>query len=86
MFKECGLLNSKLGVKRCMLRAFHGLPTTVKKGVMNIPSDFQWYTTFLKMGVSILNESNGMKCHGIKCKFVNKSRYFVRLAKKSLQF
>ena len=86
MFKKCGLLNSKLGVKRCMLRAFHGLPTTVKKGVMNIPNDTHWYFTMMKVGVSILNESNGMKCHGIKCKFVNKSRYFVRLVKKSLQF
>jgi hypothetical protein len=86
MFKECGLLNSKLGVKRCMLRAFHGLPTTVKKGVMNIPRDFQWYTTMTKVAISIVKESQDLKCHSIKCKFVNKSRYFVRLAKKSLQF
>ena len=86
MFKECGLLNSKLGVKRCMLRVSHGLLTTVKKGVTNIPSDFRWYFTFLKMGVSIVNESQDYKCHSIKCKFVNKSRYFVQLVKKSLQF
>jgi len=86
MFKKCRLLNTNSGLKWFMLKAFLGLPTTVKKGVMNIPSDFQWYTTMMKVGISIVNESNGMKCHSIKCKFVNKSRYFVRLAKKSLQF
>ena len=86
MFKKCGLLNSKLGVKRCMSRVSHGLLTTVKKGVMNIPSDFRWYTTMTKVAISIVSESQDLKCHGIKCKFVNKSRYFVRLAKKSLQF
>ena len=86
MFKKCGLLNSKLGVKRCMSRVSHGLLTTVKKGVTNIPSDFQWYFTFLKMGVFIVNESQDYRCHGIKCKFVNKSHYFAQLVKKSLQF
>ena len=86
MFKKCGLLNSKLGVKRCMLRAFHGLPITVKGVLTNIPSDTHWYFTMMKVGVSILNESNDMKCRSIKCKFVSKSRYFVRLAKKSSQF
>ena len=86
MFKKCGLLNSKLGVKRCMSRVSHGLLTTVKKGVTNIPSDFRWYFTFLKMGVSIVNESQDYKCHSIKCKFVNKSLYFVQLVKKNLQF
>ena len=86
MFKKYGLLNSKIGVKRCMLRVFHGLQITAKRSLTNIPSDFRWYFTFLKMGVFIVNESNDIKCHSIKCKFVNKSRYFVRLAKKSLQF
>ena len=86
MFKKCGLLNSKLGVKRCMLRAFHGLQTTVKRGVTNIPSDFQWYTTMMKVAISIVNTSNGMKCYSIKQKFVNKSHYFAQLVKKSLQF
>jgi len=69
-----------------MLRAFHGLQTTVKRSLMNIPSDFQWYTTMTKVAISIVNESQDYKCHGIKCKFVNKSRYFVQLVKKSLQF
>ena len=86
MFKKRGLLNSKLGVKRCMSRVSHGLLTTVKKGVTNIPSDFRWYFTFLKMGVSIVNESQDYKCHSIKCKFVNKSLLLVNFVKKSLPF
>ena len=69
-----------------MLKAFHGLQTTTKRSLTNIPSDIQWYTTMMKVGISIVNTSNGMKCHSIKCKFANKSRYFVQLAKKSLQF
>jgi len=69
-----------------MLKAFLGLQTTAKRSLMNIPNDIQWYTTMMKVGISIVSESNGMKCHGIKCKFANKSRYFVQLVKKSLQF
>ena len=69
-----------------MLKAFHGLQTTTKGVLTRIPSDIQWYTTMMKVGISIVNTSNGMKCHSIKCKFANKSRYFVQLAKKSLQF
>ena len=86
MFKKCGLLNSKLGVKRCMLRAFHGLPTTVKKGVMNIPSDFRWYTTMTKVAISIVSESQDLKCHSIKCKFANKLRHIVKPVKKTSHF
>ena len=69
-----------------MLRVFHGLQTTTKRSLTNIPSDIQWYTTMMKVAISIVNTSNGMKCHSIKQKFVNKSLYFVRLVKKSLPF
>ena len=62
------------------------LPITLKKGVMNTQNDIQWYTTMMKVVISIVNESSGMKCHSIKQKFVNKSLYFVRLVKKSLPF
>ena len=84
MFKKRGLLNSKLGVKRCMSRVSHGLLTTVKKGVTNIPSDFRWYFTFLKMGVSIVSESQDLKPFTIRQKFVNKSRSLVKFVKKNL--
>jgi hypothetical protein len=86
MFKKCGLLNSKLGVKRCMSKVFHGLLTTVKKGVTNIPNDFRWYTTMTKVAISIVSESQDLKPFTIRQKFVNKSLYFVRFVKKSLQF
>ena len=69
-----------------MLKAFHGLQTTTKRSLTNIPNDIQWYTTMMKVAISIGNTSNGMKCHSIKQKFVNKSLYFVRLVKKSLPF
>ena len=69
-----------------MLKAFHGLQTTTKRSLTNIPNDIQWYTTMMKVAISIVNTSIGMKCHSIKQKFVNKSLYFVRLVKKSLPF
>jgi len=69
-----------------MLRAFHGLQTTAKGVLTRIPSDFQWYTTMMKVGISIVSESQDYKCHGIKCKFVNKGRSLVNFVKKSLPF
>ena len=69
-----------------MLKALVRLPITVKVGLTNIPSDFTWYTTMMKIGISILNESNGMKCHSIKCRYVSKLKYFVQSAKKNLLF
>ena len=69
-----------------MLRAFLGLPVTVKVGVMNIPSDIHWYTTMMKVGICVLSEYQGYKSHSIKQKFVNKLRGIVMSVKKSLQF
>ena len=69
-----------------MLRVFHGLQTTVKRSLMNIPSDFQWYFTMMKVSSSIVKESNGMKCHSIKQKFTNKSLLLVNFVKKNLPF
>jgi len=69
-----------------MLKAFLGLPITAKRTLTNIPKDIQWYTTMTKVGISIVNESNGMKCHSIKQKFVNKSLSLVKFVKKSLHF
>ena len=67
-------------------KGFLMLPITLKKGVMNTQKDIQWYTTMTKVAISIVNESSGMKCHGIKCKFVNKSLLLVNFVKKSLPF
>jgi hypothetical protein len=69
-----------------MLRVFHGLQTTVKRSLMNIPSDFQWYFTMMKVASSIVSESQDLKPFTIRQKFVNKSLYFVQIVKKSLQF
>ena len=86
MFKICGLLNRNSVLQCIMLKAFLGLQTTAKRSLTNIPSDIQWYTTMMKVAISIVNTSNGMKCHTIKQKFVNKSLYFAQIVKKSLQF
>ena len=69
-----------------MLKAFLGLPTTAKKVVTNIPSDIQWYTTMMRVGISIVKESQDLKCHSIKCKFASKLKYFVQNVKKNLLF
>ena len=69
-----------------MLRAFHGLQTTAKGVLTRIPSDFQWYTTMMKVGISIVKESQDLKCHSIKCKFVNKLKCIAQNVKKSLVF
>ena len=69
-----------------MLRVFHGLQTTVKRSLTNIPSDFQWYFTMMKVASSIVSESQDLKPFTIRQKFVNKSLYFVQIVKKSLQF
>jgi len=65
---------------------FLGLPITLKKGLMNVPNDIHWYTTMMKVGVSILNESHGYKSRSIKQKFVNLKRSIVINVKKSLHF
>ena len=67
-----------------MLRAFHGLQTTAKGVLTRIPSDFQWYSTWTLMGISILKESQGLKSHSIRQKFVNLKHFFVINVKKSL--
>jgi len=86
MFKKYELLNNKSDVKWCMLKAFHGLPITVKGVLMNIPSDFHWYTTMTKVSICILKESQDLKCHSIKCKFANKLRHIVKPVKKTSHF
>ena len=65
-------------------KGFLMLPITLKKGVMNTQKDIQWYFTMMKVASSIVNESSGMKCSGIKCKFVNKSLSLVKFVKKNL--
>ena len=65
-----------------MLRAFHGLQTTVKVGLTNIPNDIQWYTTWMKVGISVVSESHDLKCRSIKQKFVKLKRSIVINVKK----
>jgi len=65
---------------------FLGLPITLKKGLTNIPNDTHWYFTMMKVGVSILKESQGYKSRSIKRKFVNLKRSIVINVKKSLHF
>jgi len=67
-----------------MLQAFHGQLTTVKGVLARIPSDFQWYSTWTLMGISILKESQGLQSHSIRQKFVNVKRFCVINVKKSL--
>tara|TARA_R110000824_G_scaffold288202_1_gene476169 strand:- start:239 stop:448 length:210 start_codon:yes stop_codon:yes gene_type:complete len=69
-----------------MLKALVGLPITVKGVLTNIPKDFRWYFIFFKMGVSIVNESHGLKPFTIKQKFVNKLKYIAQNVKKNLMF
>ena len=69
-----------------MLKALVGLPITVKVVLTQIPNDFQWYTTMMKVGISIVKESHDLKCHSIKCKFVGKLLYFATSVKKNLPF
>jgi hypothetical protein len=69
-----------------MLKAFLGLPTTVKEGLINIPSDFHWYTTMMKVGILVVKESQGYKSHSIKQKFVKLKRSIAISVKKSLHF
>jgi len=69
-----------------MLRVFHGLQTTVKRSLMNIPSDIQWYTTWTKVGILVVSESHDLKSRSIKQKFVKLKRSIVISVKKSLHF
>ena len=69
-----------------MLKVFLGLPTTAKRVVTNIPSDIQWYTTMMKVGILVVKESQGYKSHSIKQKFVKLKRSIVISVKKSLHF
>ena len=69
-----------------MLKEFVKALVTVKGVLINIPNDFTWYTTMMKVGISILNESHGLKRFTIKQKFANKLKYFVRIVKKILLF
>ena len=69
-----------------MLKALVRLPITVKHVLTNIPNDFTWYTTMMKIGISIVKESHDLKCHSIKCKFANKLKCIAQNVKKSLVF
>ena len=51
-----------------MLKEFVKPLVTVKGVLINIPNDFTWYTTMMKVGISILNESHGLKRFTIKVK------------------
>ena len=67
-------------------KEFLMLPITLKKGVMNTQNDIQWYTTMMKVVISIVNESQDLKPFAIRQKFVNKSLLLVNFVKKSLPF
>jgi hypothetical protein len=69
-----------------MLKAFLGLPTTVKEGLINIPNDFHWYSTMMKVGISVVKESQDYKSHSIRQKFVKLKHSIVINVKKSLHF
>ena len=70
-----------------MLKALVRLPITVKHVLTNIPNDFTWYTTMMKVGISIVKESQDLKCHSIRCKFANTEceEKFSVLVKKNQQ-